>query len=182
MNLKHSIEKFTADIDAQQYIEKYRRADYFIKFCEQCPNYGHRWGCPPFDHDPLPEISGYSRVRIIGYKLTPADKEMTIRDSRMLLKPVTHRLNEELLELEAELRGRAYSFVGTCPYCEKEPCARLHGEPCRHPEKVRPSLEAIGFDISLTAQDVLGLEIKWGKNGLVPEYFTLVCGVFYNKP
>ena len=35
------------------------------------------------------------------------------------------------------------------------------------------------FDISKTAKDLLGLEIKWSQEGLIPEYLTLVCGIFY---
>jgi hypothetical protein len=42
-------------------------------------------------------------------------------------------------------------------------------------------LEAIGFDISMTAKDILGLEIKWSQGNLIPEYLTLVCGIFYEK-
>ena len=42
-----------------------------------------------------------------------------------------------------------------------------------------PSLEAFGFDMSKTAKDVLGLEIKWSQGELIPEYLTLVCGIFY---
>lgn len=73
-------------------------------------------------------------------------------------------------------------FVGNyCPYCGEVPCARIEGGPCRHPDKVRPSLEAIGFDIGKTAKDLLGLEIKWSRGGFIPEYLTLVCGIFYQK-
>ena len=46
---------------------------------------------------------------------------------------------------------------------------------------VRPPLEAIGVDISMTAKDILGLEIKWSQGNLIPEYLTLVCGIFYDK-
>ena len=46
---------------------------------------------------------------------------------------------------------------------------------------MRPSLEAIGFDISLTAKELLGLDIRWSHNGLLPEYLTLVCGIFYKE-
>jgi methionyl-tRNA synthetase len=69
--------------------------------------------------------------------------------------------------------------VGTCPYCGGAPCARIEGKPCRHPSKVRPSLEAFGFDMGKTAQDLLGLEIKWSHDEFLPEYLTLICGIFY---
>ena len=54
--------------------------------------------------------------------------------------------------------------------------------PCRHPERVRPSLEACGFDLERTASELFGIEMRWGRNGLLPEYLTLVCGLFHSQP
>ena len=51
---------------------------------------------------------------------------------------------------------------------------------CRHPELVRPSLEACGFDIAHTTSELFGIELKWGTDGSLPEYLTLVCGFFHN--
>ena len=176
-----TIEKFTATISARHYIEHFRRADFFLQFCRQCPNFARRHGCPPLDHDPLNVIGRYNSVRIIGVKVTPTYKLLPLSQVNELLQPVTLRLNEELLAAEEQLHGHAYGFVGSCPYCGDEPCARLQDKPCRHPDKVRPSLEAIGFDIQKTASDLLGIEIKWGIDGFAPQYLTLVCGLFYNN-
>lgn len=52
--------------------------------------------------------------------------------------------------------------------------------PCRHPELVRPSLEACGFDIGRTTSELFGIELKWGADGKMPEYLTLVCGFFHD--
>ena len=179
MDTTYTIEKYQAEVDAKAYIEGFRRADYFIKFCQQCRNYGRRYGCPPFEKDPLALIVGYDRVRILGVKITPEDKTLPLEAANDLMAPAIGELNEELLELEQALGGRAYGFVGACPYCGGAPCARLEEKPCRHPDKVRPSLEAIGFDIGKTAKDLLGLDIQWSRDGLIPEYLTLVCGIFY---
>ena len=53
----YTIERYTAEIDAATYIRDFHDADYFIKFCQQCGNYGRRYGCPPFDYDPLSVIA-----------------------------------------------------------------------------------------------------------------------------
>jgi predicted metal-binding protein len=180
-DMAYTVERYTAEIDANAYIEDFRRADYFIQLCQQCGNYGRRYGCPPFDDDPLDAIRGYDRVRIIGVKITPGEGSLPLEAANDLMKPVIRELNEELLETEKSLGGMSYGFVGTCPYCGGAPCARIDGKPCKHPDKVRPSLEAIGFDISKTAKDLLGLDIKWSHDGSMPEYLTLVCGVFYWK-
>jgi len=180
-DISYTIERYTTEIDAKVYIEDFRRADYFIKLCQQCGNYGRRYGCPPFDNDSLNAIEGYDTVRILGVKITPKDKSLPLEAANDLMKPVISELNEELLETEKSLRGMCYGFVGSCPYCGGAACARIDGKPCKHPDKVRPSLEAIGFDISKTSKDLLGLKIKWSQNGLIPEYLTLVCGIFYKK-
>ena len=180
-DMAYTTEKFFADIDAKNYIHEFRRTDYFIEFCKQCKNYNHRYGCPPFDDKTLSIVEGYEKVRIMGVKIIPNNKQLPLSAANDLMKPVITEMNEELLELEKSLGGYAFGFVGTCPYCGGAPCARVSGEPCRHPDKVRPSLEAFGFDMSKTARDLLGLEIKWSQGELIPEYLTLVCGVFYHK-
>ena len=177
----YTIERYTAEIDAAAYIRDFHDADYFIKFCQQCGNYGRRHGCPPFDFDPLSVIEAYDNVRIIGVKIIPFDKTLPLEAANTLMEPVTRELNKELLEMEKALGGMSFGFVGSCPYCGGVPCARIEGKPCRHPDKVRPSLEAFGFDMGKTAKQLLGLEIKWSRGRLIPEYLTLVCGIFYSS-
>lgn len=118
-------------------------------------------------------------VDIIGVKVTPHDKTLLLSAADDMMRPITTALNEELLEKEQSTDGMCFGFAGSCPYCDGAPCARIEGEPCRHPDKVRPSLEAYGFDVSLTVKELLGIEIKWSEQGLLPEYLTLVGGVFY---
>ncbi len=178
-HLTYTTERYTAEIDAKTYIQKFRNAEYFLTLCQQCRNYGHRYGCPPFDNDPLEVINQYDKVRILGVKITPKDSSLPLEAANLLMKPVIDQMNEELLETEKSLAGMCFGFVGTCPYCGGAPCARIESKPCKHPHKVRPSLEAYGFDISKTAKELLGLEIKWSQQGLIPEYITLVCGIFY---
>ena len=180
-DMSYTTEKYFADIDAKTYINEFRRTDYFIEFCQQCKNYNRRYGCPPFGDETLSIVEDYDKVRIMGVKIIPNNKQLPLSAANDLMEPVITEMNEELLQLEKSLGGYAFGFVGTCPYCGGAPCARISGKPCRHPDNVRPSLEAFGFDMSKTAKDVLGLEIKWSQGELIPEYLTLVCGVFYQK-
>ena len=179
LDFSYTTERFTAEITAKEYIANFRRADYFIKLCQQCGNYGNRYGCPPFDYDPLNLLERYQNVWVLGVKIVPYDKDLPLKCANDLMSPVIDELNKELLAEEKRRGGYSFGFVGTCPYCGGAPCAREKGKPCRHPDKVRPSLEAFGFDMSKTAKELLGLEIKWSKDGKIPEYLTLVCGIFY---
>lgn len=176
---RQSETRYTAELSAKDYIANYRRADYFITLCQQCGNYGKRYGCPPFDEDPLALLQKYQHVRIVGVKIVPADANLPLASANALMAPAIDRLSRELLAEEKRLNGYSFGFVGTCPHCGGAPCAREKGRPCRHPDKVRPSLEAFGFDIVKTARELLGLEIKWSKGKTMQEYLTLVCGIFY---
>ncbi len=178
-NLTYTTERLTADISAKDYIERFRNVDYFVELCRKCGNYGKRYGCPPFDKEQLDIINRYQNVWIMGVKVVPNNPMLPLSAANDLMSPVTCEMNEELLEKERTLGGYAFGFVGKCPYCYGEPCQRINGKPCKHPNKVRPSLEAFGFDMSKTAKELLGLEIKWSDGVHIPEYLTLVCGIFH---
>lgn len=181
MQFSYKTEHFSVETDVNSYVEDYHRADYFLTFCQECKNYGRRYGCPPFDFEPLTIIRKFNKIRIIGVKITPDDPTLPLSVANELIEPVISKLNKLLLFDEKNLQGFACGFVGKCPYCGNTPCARIAGNPCRHPDVVRPSLEALGFDIGKTAQQLLGIDIKWSRDGRIPEYLTLVCGLFYNS-
>lgn len=117
---------------------------------------------------------------IIGMKLTPHDERLPLEQAQELMRPEIMRVNKRLLDLEREKNGLAFGFVGDCPYCNGAPCARQQGKPCRHPDVVRPSLEAYGFDIGKTTSELLGIDIQWGGKH-IPKFLTIVCGLFFNS-
>jgi len=47
--------------------------DYFIKFCQQYGNYGCRYGCPPFEEEPLAAIEG---LGVIGFDISKTAKDL----------------------------------------------------------------------------------------------------------
>lgn len=77
-------------------------------------------------------------------------------------------------------RGKAFAYAGSCLYCPEGTCSRLDNQPCRHPELVRHSLESYGFDLRKTASELFGFPLLWSNDGYLPEYLTLICGLFHN--
>lgn len=177
----YDCEEVVAVVDRDRYVSEFRDVPTFEACCKACPNYGNRWGCPPFDHDTLQDLQPYNKVMLIGAKITPHDPKMPMDRVYEIMRPELERLNERLLNLEREKGGMAFGFVGKCPYCNDEPCARRQGLPCRHPDVVRPSLEAYGFNASETASKLLGINMVWSSGKTIPRYLTLVCGLFYNE-
>lgn len=178
--IRYRAEDFTAELPVADYIARYRDADRFIGCCRECSNFGHSWGCPPFEYDVGQLLSRYRTALLVATKITPAEEGRPLSDAGALIRPERVRLERRLLDMEERFGGRAFAYVGSCLYCPEGSCTRPDGKPCRHPELVRPSLEAYGFDIGRTASELLGIELKWGAEGRLPAYLTLVCGFFHN--
>lgn len=159
-----------------EYIRNCRDAERVQGYCRSCRNYGRHWGCPPYDRDIAAELAQYDIATLVCLKITFADKQLTLEEAFRLLQPERLRL-EELVRSRESGGGRAFGLAGMCPYC-KESCARVAGLPCRHPELVRSSLEAYGFDVVRTAELLFNLPIRWSSDGKVPEYLTFVVGYF----
>ena len=152
-SFRYTARDFTAELPAAAYVARFRDAERVGCYCRECGNYGRSWGCPPFGFDMEEYVTRYGTAQ---------------------------RLERRLLEMERQYGGRSFAYVGTCIHCPEGSCTRPEGRPCRHPELVRPSLEACGFDVARTASELFGIEMKWGSGGRMPEYLTLVCGFFHD--
>jgi len=49
----YQITRFTQEIPVKDFLERYVNVEKTLSACLQCPNYGKRWSCPPYDFDPL---------------------------------------------------------------------------------------------------------------------------------
>lgn len=177
---KYQIENYTADIPVEDYISGFRDEQYFHELCKQCTNYGNSWGCPPFDFDTEDFLRQYSHVHLMAAKITPEDNDIPVEDTQRFILPERIRIERELLDMEKKYGGRSFAYIGKCLHCPDGRCTRTCGKPCLHPDKVRPSLEAFGFDITKTLSELFGIELLWGKDGKLPEYLVLVSGFFHN--
>lgn len=178
--IRYTAEDFTAELSVADYIARYRDAGRFIGYCRECRNFGHSWGCPPFDYEVDQLLGRYRTALLVATKITPAEGDRPLSDAGVLIRPERIRLERRLLDMENLYGGRSFAYVGSCLYCPEGSCTRPSGKPCRHPALVRPSLEAYGFDIGKTASELFGIELKWGAQGRLPAYLTLVCGFFHN--
>lgn len=177
-----------ATIGMDEYIRHFRDAERVAGYCRECSNYGNRWGCPPFDYSVENELYRYREVLILAARICPEEKQLPLADGMRCLWPVRLEMEKMVRGLESVLDGRAMGLAGQCTYCGSQPemhpsdtpCTKPQGLPCRHPELVRPSLEAWGFDISKTTEELMHVPILWSTDGLTPDYFTLVCGFFHN--
>lgn len=172
MNKNYTIEVKTAVIDVKEYVDGCVDVEKFLAFCKECKNYGKKWSCPPFDFDPLDIWAKYDVFEVTAYILRP-DRSVTMAEASEMLTFEKNRMQTELQRTEDE---NSYVLgAGSCTLCEK--CAKTEGEPCRFPDKMRYSIEALGGDVVKTAEKYLGMKILWSTDGSVPEYLMPVGGV-----
>ncbi len=173
-----STRRLSAQLPVEDYIARFRRAGYFLELCRECRNFSRRYGCPPFDYDVAERISHYTTATIIGVQIIPEEKRLPLDMAQELMEPVIRHITGELLAQEKQTGGLSFGFAGGCMLCGNSPCARVSGQPCRHPDMVRPSLESYGFDLSRTAEELLGMPLLWSTDGYIPDYLMLICGIF----
>ena len=178
-------ERYETVVPVEEYMEQCVDVPTFLEYCRQCPSYRKLWSCPPFDFDPEAYWRRYGRFRIIGIKIfLPEEltsKSFTNAERTGILNETLweekKKLNAELYALEQKIPGSVSLSAGPCMNCDAENCARLKGEPCRFPEKLRHSIESLGGNVGLTVTKYLHQNLLWIEDGRLPEHFMLVCGL-----
>lgn len=181
----YEISKLTADVNVDEYYEKYVDFEKFSKICEQDQEtYGKNWSYPPFDFDPDEIWNSYNKLKIIAFKIDfdEEDLENTYSDKELefILKRFERlkvKLMNEIYALEDE--NSQALFLGKCNLCMK--CTREFGMNCKMPFKLRYSIEALGGDVDNSIGDIFGFNIKYAKDGKLPEYLIFVGGLLYDK-
>jgi len=195
-----SLETLTAEISMEDYLRDYVDVPRFLGLCAQCSNYDNRWSCPPFDFDPLNHLKQFSAVRVIARKVSPigdwrfgeATGESTSAPAQgptftgenaenydhvwQMLSTVKADLEAELFRMEEQFPGSQLLSGGSCYKCNQG-CTRPAGLPCRHPEMMRYSIEALGGDVEKISAQLLGSPLIWSKAGELPPYYMLVGGL-----
>lgn len=169
-------EKKECDVKVCEYIENYVNVEEFLKYCEECPNYGNVWSCPPYDFSPEEYWKEFSMIHLIARKII-FDKDMSQNDCMNIIFEVKSEMSRELYEMEKQFPGSKALSAGSCGLCADKGCGRREGEPCRYPEKMRYSIESIGGNVGLTASKLMGIELEWIEDGKLPSYFVLVGGL-----
>lgn len=162
-------------IPMKEYAETFRDFGRVRGYCHGCGRYGKCWACPPYDFAEDEYLGQFTTISLLATKITPSEGvALTPETAERILNRERQRLDRMLLGMEGNARA---FFAGTCILCPPEKCTRREGLPCRHPESIRPSLEALGFDIARTASELFGIPLQWGSPGTFPAYLTLISAI-----
>ena len=155
----------------------------FSGYCRDCPHHGRFWSCPPFDFDPMTVWKGYDRLLLYLCKVTFHRDRLFPGERRAFeereLPHIKAAMARELLALEGERPGSLALFAGRCDLCPV--CARVAGEPCRMPGRMRYSLEALGGDCGGALERYFGETLQWAKGNKLPEQLLLLGGLLMKE-
>ena len=169
-----TLERLVTTIPLAEYVPQCVDVPKFLGYCRACPSYGKRWSCPPHDYDPMDLWARYETLTLVVLVLTP-DRGASREEAMAAMAREKKALLEELLALEEAFPGSLALSAGNCQLCRF--CARTQGIPCWQPQRMRPSIEALGGDVSLTLEGYLGRTIRWTRPGETPPYLTLAGGL-----
>lgn len=176
-----AVENYSTTISVADLLAKHLDKDLCNNACRNCSNYGKFWNCPPFESDPLEKAKSYEYASIFAAKvMIPA--HTPISELTALLADISNDIRHNLISLEKRTNGMACILAGNCNLCKPLPCTRAEGHACRHIDITRPSLEALGFNLSSIISDLFGLNFSWSSDSFAPPYLILISALFHNHP
>lgn len=152
----------------------------FLPFCESCPNYNKSWSCPPLVFSQREFIENYKYADIFVLELTYDEevikgaitKEKVMEAIVKYMNPAKERFGELVVSSESSATNAVTLTCAPCSYCKE--CTKPMNKPCRFPEKMRYSLDAFHFDVTMILKDYFGIELTWASEGL-SEKANLLC-------
>lgn len=181
--MNYKVYRKKATIAAAEFVNRYLDIERMEGLCAQCPSFGKSWACPPHEFDAASVSNDFATVDLMAAVIEFDEKICASCTARAKAREVADRaMNEvlgsllpEMYEMERQVPGsRCFTF--RCRLCP-DGCTRPLGLPCRHPDKMRYSLEAVGFDVTAATRDLLGVELEWSEDGSLPRHITLVTAL-----
>jgi len=171
----YSIQELEAVIPMDEYRRECVDVPKFLPCCQACPNYGQVWSCAPYDFDPMEIWNRYETLHLYAWMLLPDYPGQDVPAAMRALRVERLAYLTRILRREAAVPGSLALSAGSCLECGV--CARAEGKPCRHPDRLRYSIESLGGDVVKTSERWLHKPLLWIRDGVVPSYLILVGGL-----
>ena len=165
----------------ERFLTTYVEVETFLSCCRQCPNFGRRGTCPPYDFAPEDYWRRWTTLSLSARQIAfpPEVRRGGLSEGLAVLRREKERFLRDLLDREDGTPGSMALAAGACDRCD--PCPMAEGAPCRHPETFRYSVESLGGNVAAVARDLFGLELLWARGEDLPPYYLLIGGILLRK-
>jgi len=192
---------FTVESTTIEELLKYYSPKVINKYCENCIKFSKVWTCPPLPFKDIDYVSRYKYCYIISGKVhinkIPKSELEELVSSALKkygnlsnsndefsntfngLYHIFREFNDDkIFSLETYFKDSISLASGRCLKCKD--CSRIFNKPCLFEDKLRYSLEGLGFDVSLIIENVFKDKIQWS-NDFKPQYVTCVSALLSNE-
>ncbi|MFH0752297.1 MAG: DUF2284 domain-containing protein [archaeon] len=143
-----------------------------------CKNYGTKHSCPPSS----PALENHVKekylfVIMMSIDLTQLKEYKEYHRVRLANAVLKSRIEKLMRTLEINSR---FLSTGSCRLCK--PCQKKKGEPCKHPDKMRYSMESLGIDCNHLCSTLFNKPLQWRRKGTEIEYTSVVCAIPSESP
>jgi predicted metal-binding protein len=185
--LRYTVRTEHGRIQTADFLDLFVNVPRHLGFCRRCCHHGSNWACPEFDFDPRAVWASRDWFHLTAYVMEfTADQPRTGFDPDELTaevqtmyhhqKRLAHR---DLMALTAAMPDSTPIGAGECDLCAV--CTRLDGQPCRIPDQLVHSIEALGGDVAATLSELLDLPAQWSDGSTLPDYYLLVVGLLTDQ-
>lgn len=194
-------------ITIQELMSSYKYEE-VLGYCSQCNNFENNHSCPRFTFNTAEYLEPYNFATVVMTKIETEmikkhfnllkDKvymsrvynnyqkshpgmihDWNSRVSMYAFNDIKDKMSEGLLIAEKAFSGSISLPPGSCTRCET--CLKQFGKACAVPQKLRYSLEALGFLVSEIYSKVFNLELGWAK-GELPDSFNSCSAIVTKEP
>lgn len=185
--LRYTVREERGRIRTADFLRDFVDVPRHLALCGGCSHLGTNWACPAFDFDPRAVWASRGWFHLTAYVMEfTADQPRTGFDPDKVQtqiqamyhdqKRLAHR---DLMALKAAVPESIPIGAGECDLCAV--CTRVDGQPCRIPDQLVHSIEALGGDVAAVLSEVLDLPSLWSEGGTLPDYFLVVTGLLADQ-
>ncbi|WP_066496335.1 DUF2284 domain-containing protein [Abyssisolibacter fermentans] len=176
MDIINFIEVKTDEVSIED-LNKYHEPEKIFGFCKRCPNYNKIWSCPPHKFETSDYIDSYNYCSVVRVKIHIKEESRANKEAKKLSRKISDNIrlyfDKSLIDIERNFKDTKALYAGSCLLCNN--CTRTNNSPCIKQDKMRYSLEALGFQVSGICE-MFNDKILWSSDKL-PEYLMFVGAV-----
>ena len=174
---EYEVEVYSSFIEKQ---EVKTQRELFIKMCKEgCKNYGNKFSCPPCSPSFLEIVGNQEGILVIMFLMNLREiNSAEYNKLRIANSIMKSRIDKVLRSLETRSNTKFLS-TGSCRLCRT--CNLKLKKPCKHPEKMRFSLESSGVDCNYLSTKFFNKPLLWFKDQKAPEYTAVLGGLICDK-
>jgi predicted metal-binding protein len=174
------LEPLTTSVKVQELYADYER---FAALCKQaCKNYNKKYSCPPLSPNFNLLSVNYHYLVVNALKVYLDPYQRTYHSIRMVNNVIKSYQRRIFIQIEENLPQEDLIILenGSCRLCKQ--CAYEQNKPCKHPDKMHPSLEATGINVNELTIKCFGFSLQWYMNGSFPDFQCVVSAILTNNP